>query len=165
MCEYCGCQEIATISELTREHDAVVAEIAIVRRLINADDLEAAGKSAGRIAEILTPHTRVEEDGLFPLMEEDFPDHIHVLGHEHRVIEGVLAESADGVPADPTWPVRLIAALELLRDHILKEQDGLFPATVTILDAHDWEALEELRASVGNAVDPEPQHFDDEEQP
>ena len=26
MCEYCGCQEIAAIGELTREHDAVVAE-------------------------------------------------------------------------------------------------------------------------------------------
>jgi len=25
MCEYCGCQQISVIDELTREHEAVVA--------------------------------------------------------------------------------------------------------------------------------------------
>jgi hypothetical protein len=165
MCEYCGCQEIATIGELTREHDAVVAEIALVRRFLSEDNVDGAGKSAARIAEILAPHTIVEEKGLFPLMEGDFPDHIHVLEHEHRVIEAVLSESAMAVPADPSWPGRLLATLELLRDHILKEQDGVFPASVTILDAVGWQGLEELRARVGNAIDPEPQHFHDEEQP
>ena len=165
MCEYCGCQEIATIGDLTREHDAVVGEIALVRRFLSEDNLDAAGKSAARIAEILVPHTRIEEEGLFPLMAKDCPDHIDALQEEHRVIAEVLAESAQTVPADPSWPGRLIATLELLRDHILKEQDGVFPASVTTLDADDWQGLEELRARVGNAIDPEQQHFEDEEQP
>ena len=164
MCEYCGCQEIATIGELTREHDAVVAEIAVVRRLVGEGNLDAVAKTAARIAEILSPHTEVEEDGLFPLMAQDFPDHIHVLEDEHRLVEGVLAESTDGVPSAPGWPDRLIATLELLRDHILKEQDGLFPASVTTLDPGDWQRIELLRARVGNAIDPEHQQSDDEEQ-
>ena len=43
------------------------------------------------------------------------------------------AEAADGTPDDPTWPARLLAVLELLREHILKEQDGVFPAALTVL--------------------------------
>ena len=31
MCEYCGCQQIAAIDELTREHDAVVVATALIR--------------------------------------------------------------------------------------------------------------------------------------
>jgi hypothetical protein len=98
MCECCGCQEIATIGELTREHDAVVAEIAIVRRCVSESDLEAAARSAARIAEILRPHTSVEEH-------------------------------------------------------------GPFPAALTTLDAADWVRIEQVRASVGSLVDPEPQHL------
>ena len=94
MCEYCGCQEIAAIGELTREHDAVVAEIAEVRSFLRDGNVEGAAKTAGRIAEILGPHTAVEEGGLFPLMAGEFPDHIEALEREHRAIEGVLSEAA-----------------------------------------------------------------------
>ena len=159
MCEYCGCQEIATIGELTREHDAVVAQIAIVRRSVSESDLDAAARSAARIAEILRPHTSVEEHGLFPTMKQDFPDHVQALEDEHHVVEAVLAESADAVPTDPTWPGRLLATLDLLREHILKEQNGLFPAALTTLDAADWVRIEQVRASVGSLVGPEPQHL------
>ena len=163
MCEYCGCQEIAAISELTREHDAVVAEIAEVRSFLRDRDVEGAAKTAGRIAEILGPHTAVEEGGLFPLLAGEFPDHIEVLEREHRDIEGVLAEAADGPPADPAWPSRLMAALELLRDHILKEQDGVFPASLSVLDGDGWERVEAARARAGSALSPDgpahdPQH-------
>jgi hypothetical protein len=111
MCEYCGCQQIASIGELTREHDAVVAEIAEVRSFLRDHDVEGAAKTARRIAEILGPHTAVEEGGLFPLMSEEFPDHVEALESEHRVVEAVLAEAAEDTPSDPSWPSRLLAAL------------------------------------------------------
>jgi hemerythrin-like domain-containing protein len=161
MCEYCGCQQLATIGELTREHDAVVAEIAEVRSFLRDGNVEGAAKTAGRIAEILGPHTAVEEGGLFPLMAGEFPDHIEALEREHRTIEGVLAEAADGPPADPAWPSRLVAALELLRDHILKEQDGVFPAALSVLDGDGWERVEAARALAGSALSPDgPTHQD-----
>jgi hypothetical protein len=74
------------------------------------------------------------------------------------VVEAVLVESADAVPTDPTWPTRLLGALDLLREHILKEQNGLFPAALTTLDTADWVRIEQVRASVGS-FDPEPQHL------
>lgn len=152
MCEYCGCQQIASIGELTREHDAVVAEIAEVRTFLRDHDVEGAAKTARRIAEILGPHTAVEEGGLFPLMSGEFPDHVEALEREHRVVEAVLAEAASGTPSDPSWPTRLLTALDTLRDHILKEQDGLFPASLSVLDTDGWERVEAVRARAGSAV-------------
>ena len=99
-----------------------------------------------------SPHTRVEEDGLFPPMADEFPDHVEALRAEHARIEDVLTESAEGTPVDPVWPVRLSAALHTLRDHILKEQDGLFPAALASLGPADWEGVDEARRRVGSAL-------------
>lgn len=152
MCEYCGCQDIATIAELTREHDAVVAEIAQVRTCVRAGDAEGAARSARRISELLRPHTAVEEHGLFPHLAHEFPDHIADLVREHREIDAVLAEAALGTPQEHDWPTRLLGAMERLRDHILKEQNGVFPASLAVLDSPAWAAVEAVRARAGSAL-------------
>jgi hemerythrin-like domain-containing protein len=151
MCEYCGCQQIAVIGELTREHDAVVALISQIKSYIAGQHLEDVAASCRQISSLLAPHTLVEEQGLFPEMTEDFPDHIEVLRSEHREIEKTLGEAVGGVPDDPTWPDRLLGVLHMLREHILKEQDGVFPAALAALDADQWERIEALRAQFGAA--------------
>ncbi|MER5434116.1 hemerythrin domain-containing protein [Streptomyces sp. NPDC002588] len=152
MCEYCGCQSVATIDELTREHDEVVDLIGRVRDARRDGDVAGMAALACRITAVLVPHTRVEEDGLFPAMAMEFPDHIAALEAEHRRVEAVLTEAADGVPADPAWPGRLLEVLALLRDHILKEQDGVFPASLATLSTEQWEAVEAVRAEAGSAL-------------
>ncbi|BCJ49610.1 hemerythrin [Actinoplanes sp. NBRC 14428] len=152
MCEYCGCQDVTAIADLTREHDAVVALIAEVRTAFAAGDAPALAGLARRIATVLEPHTAVEEEGLFPLLTDDFPDHVAVLRDEHRRVEAVLAAAQDGTPADPGWPAALMDAMELLREHILKEQDGVFPAALTTLGGADWDVVDAVRARVGVRV-------------
>ena len=152
MCEYCGCQDIAAIAELTREHDAVVAEISTLRGCVREGDVDGAASTARRIARILAPHTAVEEHGLFPHLAPEFPDHVAALEREHREIEAVLVRAAHGTPEDPQWPGELLAAMERLRDHILKEQDGLFPASLSILDADAWASVETARLLAGSAL-------------
>jgi hemerythrin-like domain-containing protein len=151
MCEYCGCQEIAVIGELTREHDAVVALISQIKSSLADQHLEDVAETCNQISSLLAPHTLVEEQGLFPEMAEDFPDHIEVLRSEHREIEKTLDDAVGGVPDDPTWPDRLLGVLHLLREHILKEQDGVFPAALAALDADQWERIEAVRAQSGSA--------------
>ena len=146
MCEYCGCQQIAVIGELTREHEAVVALIGQIRSSLTDQRLEDVARDCRQISSILVAHTVVEEQGLFPEMADEFPDHIEGLRSEHREIENVLGEAAGGLPDDPTWPDRLPRALFLLREHILKEQDGVFPAALAALDADQWERIEAVRA-------------------
>jgi len=152
MCEYCGCQQIAVIGELTREHDAVVALISQVKSSLADQHLEEVVASCRQISCVLAPHTVVEEQGLFPEMEDEFPDHIEVLRSEHRDIENVMGEATGGVPDDPTWPDRLLAALALLREHILKEQDGVFPAALAALDPEQWERIEAVRTRLGASM-------------
>lgn len=160
MCEYCGCQDIASIAELTREHDAVVAEIARVRVCVREGDVAGAAEVARRIARILTPHTAVEEHGLFPHLAHEFPDHVAVLEREHREIEAVLSRAAAGTPDDTAWPAELLTAMERLRDHILKEQDGLFPASLSILDEDAWASVETARLVAGSALAQPAGHHD-----
>jgi hypothetical protein len=107
---------------------------------------------ASRIAAVLDPHAEVEERGLFPPLAADFPDQISILEAEHQEIATVLAESSLGPPEDPAWPDRLAAALALLRAHIHKEQDGVFPAALASLRTADWEAMEKIRARVGSLL-------------
>jgi hemerythrin-like domain-containing protein len=148
MCEYCGCQEIATIGELTREHEAVVALIGQIQSALVGQRLDDVARSCQQISAILAPHTVVEEEGLFPEMAAEFPDHVESLRSEHREIDSVLAEAAGGPPDDPEWQQRLRDALFLLRMHILKEQDGVFPAALVALDSDQWERIEALRAQL-----------------
>ncbi|WP_328456952.1 hemerythrin domain-containing protein [Streptomyces sp. NBC_00386] len=153
MCEYCGCQSLATIDELTREHDEVVRLISHLRPAHQEGGAAAMAQVAREIATVLGPHTQVEERGLFPALAEDFPEQIAALEAEHRRIESVLAEAADGaVSPDPTWPDRLTEAMAMLRDHILKEQDGVFPAALANLGTEDWEAVEAVRGLAGGAL-------------
>ncbi|UNZ21209.1 hemerythrin domain-containing protein [Streptomyces sp. 891-h] len=155
MCEYCGCQSLTAIAELTREHDAVVTLISHAREARRGGDVSRMIGTARKIAEVLEPHTRVEEHGLFPAMAAEFPEKIRTLEDEHRRVDAVLREAAVGLPADPGWPDRLIEVLDLLRDHILKEQDGVFPAALAFLGPEEWEAVAAVRARVGTGA-PEP---------
>jgi hemerythrin-like domain-containing protein len=148
MCEYCGCQQIASIAELYREHDAVVALVAQVQSALADGRSEDTVRDCNEILTILSPHTVVEEEGLFPEMTEEFPEHIEALRSDHREIEKVLGEAAGGYPEDPTWPSRVLAVLFMLREHILKEQDGVFPAALIALDPEQWERIEAVRARV-----------------
>jgi hemerythrin-like domain-containing protein len=146
VCDYCGCQDLDAIAELTAEHDVVVTMSGQVRRALRAGDLDLAADGARAIVGVLRPHTAVEEGALFPAMVEDFGDHVAGLVDEHRQIEQVLAESADCTPRDPFWPRRLEQTLVTLREHIIKEQDGVFPAALATLSAAQWDQVDAARA-------------------
>jgi hemerythrin-like domain-containing protein len=152
MCEYCGCQTLTAIATLTQEHDAVVNLIGDVRAAHEAADVPRMARVARRIAAVLTPHTQVEEGALFPALAAEFPDQIAALEAEHRRIEAVLDQAEAGTPTDPAWPHELLDAMKMLREHILKEQDGVFPAALISLDADQWDAVDTLRAHVGTAL-------------
>ncbi|MFE9024001.1 hemerythrin domain-containing protein [Streptomyces sp. NPDC007808] len=152
MCEYCGCQALETIDELTQEHDRVVTLISHVRDARRDGAIARMAELAREITSVLGPHTRVEEHGLFPALAGEFPEHITMLEDEHRRIEAVLAEADGPFLTDPTWPDRLIETLALLREHILKEQDGVFPAALANLDTEQWEAVEKVRAEAGSTL-------------
>ena len=152
MCDYCGCRALEAIETLTAEHDLVVNLAGETRRALKRGDLDLAADRARAVTAVLVPHTLVEEGALFPAMADEYGDHVTVLLDEHRRIEDVLAESAEITPSDPDWPTRLERALWLLREHILKEEDGVFPAALGSLAPAQWDAVDAVRTQVGSGV-------------
>src|ERR1035441_11131415 len=121
MCEYCGCQALATIEELTREHDLVVNLMGEVRTAHAGADTVRMAELARQIAIVLGPHTEVEEHGLLPALTADFPEHVAALEAEHRCVEAVLADASAGTPDAPALAGRLLHTPPLFRDIILQD--------------------------------------------
>ena len=139
MCEYCGCQQIEALGELTREHEEI-RELA--REAVDAGTADAAVAAVQQLLAALAPHNRVEEDGLFAAMAAQFPEHTDSLRAEHQeigdLITAFLTDPADRTP--------LYRALDMLFEHILREQDGLFPAALAYLGPAEWDEIDRVRA-------------------
>ena len=150
MCEYCGCQELDVIGQLTREHERLRNVGRLLSDAVNRRDLDTAQRFARQMLELLAPHTRLEEQGLFPELAGDFGDQLADLEHEHVLIDGALAALAAETPP-ASWTARTQEALALLFDHILKEQDGVFPAALATVTTDGWERVGRVRDAVALA--------------
>ena len=112
MCEYCGCQEIAVIDELTGEHDAVVGAVSDVRRALAAGSVPAAAEACRKISALLEPAHGGRGGGLFPAMAGRVPrPRRRARARNTARIDAVLARRRTGTPEDPTWPARLLRTL------------------------------------------------------
>jgi hemerythrin-like domain-containing protein len=152
MCAHCGCESLSAVAELTAEHDLVVELVLAATSAIRGDDLDGAAELARVISAVLGPHSAVEERALFPAMVAECGDYVSGLLAEHRLIEAALSEAAEGTPTDSQWPVRLEHAFTVLRGHIVKEEAGLFPAALATLTTASWEAIDDMRATVGGQL-------------
>ncbi|HHU08853.1 MAG TPA: hemerythrin domain-containing protein [Intrasporangiaceae bacterium] len=140
MCSYCGCENIEVIGRFMGEHVDLVNAAGVLRRAIGAADPAAVRAAATALAELLTPHTVAEEAGLFTVMarDEEFSDHIERLCSEHEDLDAALAGIADGA-----WE-RYPAFERALRDHIDREDNGLFPAAAIAFAGPEWDEVHDL---------------------
>ena len=156
MCEYCGCQAIAAIDLLTREHCAALECVADARAAAKGDDFPGAQTACSRILYVLAPHMVVEEQALFPALAGDFSEQMQALVAEHALLDGVFDSIASALSPPCGWAIELTQALDILREHILKEQDGVFPAALANLHPADWDRLDAVREQVGCSIDVQP---------
>lgn len=146
--EYCGCQANRAIEQLTGEHDRALDHVRDVEAAAHSQDAAAAHAATAALVALLAPHNTVEEKALFPALAGEFPEHIDVLLEEHELIQRTLGEMAwEGPPGDG-WGGRLLQAMDVLRNHIRKEEDGVFPAALSVLASQDWDRLEQVRLEV-----------------
>lgn len=144
MCSYCGCETITVIGRFMAEHVAVVNALGELRRAVERDDAEGVAHHGRSLGDLLTPHAHAEEVGLFTVMgrQEEFAAHISTLCAEHRVFEqqlhGVMTGSRDQI--EPLY--------RGLREHIDREENGLFPAAAIALGGVDWDEVDELTPGV-----------------
>jgi hypothetical protein len=148
VCEYCGCHNVPAIAALTAEHDELRAVAREATHAARSHDRAAAAAAAHGLLMLLAPHTEIEERALFPAMARDFAEHVASLLDDHHRIERTLAVVADPADDRASWVQDLSAAVAELFTHILREQDGLFPATLSVLTPADWEHLDQVRTQV-----------------
>jgi hypothetical protein len=144
MCEYCGCQNVPAIALLTAEHDRIREVAGNLEAAARRADLTVARSLARQLLQQLLPHTAVEEQGLFPAMAGEFGEHVDTLLSDHRHIEQALHAVAAAQPAPEGWPMLVRTVVGELFDHILREQDGLFPASLSVLTPRQWDHLDEV---------------------
>jgi hypothetical protein len=138
MCSYCGCQALPVIRLLTVQHELAINKFGEVRRAYEADAVEQCQKFALELAELLSVHNKLEEEGLFNALEsnEDFSETLAKLRNEHNEIDEMVARIISG-------EIKSVVSLERkLRDNISNEENGLFPASAVTLDGDTWDRIE-----------------------
>ena len=140
MCSYCGCDSIEVIGRFMAEHVEIINANGELRTAVHSGDAEALEAARSVVAGLLWPHTVAEEVGLFQVMARDevYASHIASLCAEH---ESLAVHLAAITPGDR-------AAMTLfeneLRDHIDKEDNGLFPAAAIALGGPEWLEVHEI---------------------
>ncbi|GGU11893.1 hemerythrin domain-containing protein [Streptomyces violascens] len=137
MCHYCGCREIPLIKEFIAEHERVTDAAGDAQRALAAGDTARARELIAFMVRELDSHWRGEENGLFAVMREDpeYADYITVLVDEHR-------DHSARLPAldleTPGGRDEFDVMVQELHQHISREEDGLFPASLTALSGDEW---------------------------
>ncbi|MGH8828837.1 MAG: hemerythrin domain-containing protein [Jiangellaceae bacterium] len=137
MCSYCGCRSISVIAQFSAEHDDIVNATGALRRAADEGATALARQRVIDLFAILDPHTDAEERGLFHELRQDaeFTEYVDALCLEHHDLHARLRAIADGDFA-------AIGKFEhLIRHHIDREDNGLFPAAAVALDGPAWERV------------------------
>ncbi|MBD0710827.1 MULTISPECIES: hemerythrin domain-containing protein [unclassified Streptomyces] len=138
MCHYCGCREIPLIKEFIAEHETVTDLAGDAVRALRAGDRDRARTLAARMTVELRSHWAGEERGLFAVMgeNEEYTAYVDALVREHRELAAFL----DALDLDQeTQRDAFVRAVDELHEHIAKEEDGLFPASLTELTGDQWD--------------------------
>jgi iron-sulfur cluster repair protein YtfE (RIC family) len=138
MCHYCGCRHVSLIRDYIAEHERVTDLGGDAVRALDVGDLDKARRCIAKMAALLAAHWQGEENGIFRVMqrEEEFAGYIAPLIDEHRQLAELLATVDVGNAADQ---LQIRRAVTELHEHISKEEDGLFPASLTALSRGDWD--------------------------
>lgn len=133
MCDYCGCRSEPEIAALSADHEHMLALTAQLRRAHAMGD-----DASGLIAELvgaLGPHALREELGIFAALvtEGVDADYVAVFERDHVIIHELL--SRDDAPS------QALRIVELLEDHILREESDLFPAAHQMLGSEAWASI------------------------
>jgi iron-sulfur cluster repair protein YtfE (RIC family) len=128
------------IRDYVAEHERATGHGDEAVRAADHGDLDAARGHLEAMATELSSHWQGEESGIFRAMaaqEDQYAEYVAPLVREHRELAELLA-TVD--LADPTDQQRLRVALVELAEHISREEDGLFPASLTALGGPEWDA-------------------------
>lgn len=125
------------------EHEDLVNFTGDLYRARESGDPAAVAQALEQLDGLLHPHTHAEERGLFAVLRRnpEFTDHVDGLCAEHTGLEAMAQEIRNG-----DFDV-VDEFIDALREHMDKEDNGLFPAAAIELEGPDWEEVVALTES------------------
>jgi hemerythrin-like domain-containing protein len=122
------------------EHEDLINLTGELYRARDKGDAAAVAVALQGLDRLLHSHTRAEEHGLFAVLRRspEFTEHVDTLCHEHTGL-GAMAEEIRRGDLDV-----IDEFVYALREHMDKEDNGLFPAAAIELEGPDWEEVVEL---------------------
>ncbi|WP_129642320.1 hemerythrin domain-containing protein [Peristeroidobacter agariperforans] len=116
------------IALLKQDHRAVEALFA---EFEEADESEQS-ELATRIVQMLTVHTQIEEELLYPQAKEAFGEEEDEMVYEAEIEHGsakeLIAKIEAGTPEDPEFKALVKVLSEYVKHHVKEEEKELFPA-------------------------------------
>ncbi len=140
MCSYCGCESITVIGRFMDEHVSIINALGDLRRACVLGEPATVHRAVAVLHDLLEPHARAEEVGLFSVLAEDeeFTAQVDGLCREHAMLHQLLDRVGAGSHT------HLPDLERMLRAHIDREENGLFPAAAIGLDGPEWERVDAL---------------------
>jgi hemerythrin superfamily protein len=116
------------IALLKQDHRAVEA---LFDEFENAEESEQS-ELATRICQMLTVHTQIEEELLYPQAKEAFDEEddemVYEAEIEHNAAKELIAKIEAATPEDPEFKPLVTVLGEYVRHHVREEEKELFPA-------------------------------------
>lgn len=140
MCSYCGCDSVTVIGRFMDEHVTIINASGDLRRACLLGDPETVLRAVTVLRGLLGPHADAEEAGLFSVLAEDaeFTEQVRGLCREHGALHQLLDRVGAGSHA--LFPV----FEKMLRAHIDREENGLFPAAAIAFAGPEWDRVTAL---------------------
>jgi len=102
------------------------------------------GKTVDRIIELLTVHTYLENEVMYPRVRELLPeleDDILESYEEHHVADVLVMELAAMKPQDERFTAKVTVLIENVRHHMEEEEEDWFPKVRAGLGRNDLQAI------------------------
>jgi hemerythrin-like domain-containing protein len=119
---------------------------------------QAKGKIVDRIIELLTVHTYIENEVMYPRVREllpDLEDDVLESYEEHHVADVLVVELSMMKPDDERFTAKTTVLIENVRHHIEEEEQEWFPQ---VREALGRRVLQELGADMAEAKKRAPRH-------
>ena len=136
MCDYCDCRAQRELADLSADHELLL----ILTRRIRTAAPSSLAFWRSELAASLLPHAEREERGVFAALRDSDVDSSYVdrFEDDHRRVHELLETEAT--------PEALAELVDLLEDHIQREETDLFPAARQLVTPERWDAVDRAGA-------------------
>jgi len=123
VCEHCGCEGFGPLRELHEDHLAILRASTRLTDAVSSGNPDMVREEAAALGDLLEPHERNEELGLYREMARDAPEYVANLLGEHEEVGRLIASS----PRTGEGMAALMNGVGKLQMHIFIEEQDFFP--------------------------------------